>query len=355
MSVTTAQQAARTGVAAASGTAAGTQGSGTTSSTTSPGVAGDAAVDVTTGALAGATAVVQGPARAASPALLEVRGLTKHFSERKGVLRSRGVIHATCMVDFTLRRGETLGIVGESGCGKTTLLRTTLGLVEPTGGTIRFNGEPVDLRDRRQVRRYRQSVGVVFQDPYSSLDSRMTVSDLLDEPVRASGRRDVPAGRTREVLEQVRLSEQALGRFPHEFSGGQRQRIAIARALMLGPELIVLDEPVSSLDVTIQAEILDLLESIKRSTGTAFMLVSHDLAVVSQVCDQVIVMFGGQVVESGATADIVRHPRHPYVRELLGAVPIPDPAVERRRMQRYFDDPAAFDRDWTLPPCAFTA
>lgn len=285
--------------------------------------------------------------------LLEARGLTKHFSERNGVFRSKGVIHATCMVDFALRRGETLGVVGESGCGKTTLLRTVLGLYVPTGGDVLFKGRRVDFSDRAQLRRFRQSVGVVFQDPYSSLDSRMTVSDILMEPVRAAGRRDIGAARIEEVLEQVRLSRDVVARFPHEFSGGQRQRIAIARALMLRPELIVLDEPVSSLDVTIQAEILDLLESIKRETGTSFVLVSHDLAVVSQVCDQVLVMFGGQVVESGRTADVVEHPVHPYVRELLGAVPVPEPVLERARMQRYFDDPDAFSRDWSLPVCQF--
>lgn len=287
--------------------------------------------------------------------LLEVHGLTKHFERRAGMLRKREIIHATCMVDFALYRGQTLGIVGESGCGKTTLLRTVLGLYEPTGGTVTFNGKQINFHDRRQAREYRQSIGVVFQDPYSSLDSRMTVSDILSEPVLAAKRSDIdPHRRAVEVLEQVRLGADALGRFPHEFSGGQRQRIAIARSLMLKPSLIVLDEPVSSLDVTIQAEILDVLEHVKRDTGTAFMLVSHDLAVVASVCDQVLVMFGGQVVESGDTHAVIHHPNHPYVKELLNAVPVPDPEAERARMQRYFDDPDAFNRSWTLPACRFS-
>ncbi|MDR1512674.1 MAG: ATP-binding cassette domain-containing protein [Propionibacteriaceae bacterium] len=285
--------------------------------------------------------------------LLNVDQLTKHFETHR-LFQRRHTIHAACCATFELASGETLGIVGESGSGKTTLLRTMLGLHEPTGGTVEFEGRPLDYHDRDARRAFWRRIGVVFQDPYSSLDPRMTVSDILREPVQVTGAKLDPERRVREVLEEVSLPRTVLGRFPHEFSGGQRQRIAIARALMLKPELIALDEPVSSLDVTIQAEILELLASIQAETRTAYVLISHDLAVVAQTCHSVMVMYGGQVVEAGPTTQVIERPEHPYTQELLASVPTPDPASERERIRRRRElFSATEERTWVLPPCPF--
>ncbi|MDR0416551.1 MAG: ATP-binding cassette domain-containing protein [Propionibacteriaceae bacterium] len=285
--------------------------------------------------------------------LLSVDQLTKHFQTHR-LFQRRHTIHATCCASFELASGETLGVVGESGSGKTTLLRTMLGLYEPTGGAVRFEGQPLDYRDHEARRSFWRRIGVVFQDPYSSLDPRMTVSDLLREPLAVTGAKIDPKQRIRDVLDEVRLPQGVLGRFPHEFSGGQRQRIAIARALMLKPELIALDEPVSSLDVTIQAEILELLADIQRETRTAYILISHDLAVVAQTCHAVIVMYGGQIVEAGPTATVIATPQHPYTQELLASVPSPDPASERARIKRRRElFSATEERTWSLPPCPF--
>jgi ABC-type glutathione transport system ATPase component len=285
--------------------------------------------------------------------LLRVDRLTKHFQTHR-LFQRRHTIHAVCCASFELTGGETLGIVGESGSGKTTLLRTVLGLYEPTGGAVYFEGSALDYRDRAARRAFWRRIGVVFQDPYSSLDPRMTVSDLLREPLIVTGAKMDARERVREVLDEVYLPQSVLGRFPHEFSGGQRQRIAIARALMLKPEFIALDEPVSSLDVTIQAEILELLARIQRETQTAYILISHDLAVVAQTCHSVIVMYGGQIVEAGPTAAVVESPSHPYTQELLACVPSPDPAGERARIKRRRELFSITDeRSWTLPPCPF--
>ncbi|MDR1077368.1 MAG: ATP-binding cassette domain-containing protein [Propionibacteriaceae bacterium] len=283
--------------------------------------------------------------------LLTVEGLTKHFWTHRPFQR-RSVIHALCGASFEMTAGQTLGVVGESGSGKTTLLRTVLGLHRPTAGRVVFGGAAVDYARRASKRAFWRRVGVVFQDPFSSLDPRLTVSDILREPLSVSGAAGPVEAALREALDEVQLPATALRRFPHEFSGGQRQRIAIARALMLKPELIVLDEPVSSLDVTIQAEILELLNSIQRQTQTAYIFVSHDLAVVSETCDRVLVMFGGQIVEAGPTGQVVAEPQHPYTQELLAAVPSPDPPAERERIRwRRQSAIGSQARTWSLPPC----
>ena len=298
------------------------------------------------------------PAAAAVPPevvgepLLRVENLSRHFLRpRSRTAKGKDrTIHALCGVDFELGRGETLGIVGESGSGKTTLLNTILGLHRPSTGRVIFEG--VDLVEggapaRRQASR---AMSVVFQDPYTSLDPRMLVEDLLTEPARIHGLAGDARQRARTVLDRVRLPASALGRFPHEFSGGQRQRIAIARALMLEPKLVVLDEPVSALDVSIQQDIIALLGELKRDMGVAYLLVAHDLAVVAELSNRIGVMYGGQMVELDASAKVVRDPAHPYTRSLLDAVPIPDPVLERERLAlgRAPGWPTPAD---PLPPC----
>ncbi|MCC6305049.1 MAG: dipeptide ABC transporter ATP-binding protein [Rhodobacteraceae bacterium] len=271
------------------------------------------------------------PAAAGAPLLL-VENLSCHFRRPRRAVR-RGAdrtIHALCGVDLALTAGETFGIVGESGSGKTTLLNTVLGLYAPTTGRVVFDGRDLSLPAAR--RDAARQMSVVFQDPYSSLDPRMTVWELLAEPGRIEGMATAEIrARAARVLDRVRLPAAALGRFPHEFSGGQRQRIAIARALMLDPRLVVLDEPVSALDVSIQQDILDLLAELKRDLGVAYLLVAHDLAVVAGLSDRIGVMYGGQMVEVGPARQVIADPRHPYTRRLLDAVPVPDPAVERAR------------------------
>lgn len=266
--------------------------------------------------------------REESPAaLLQVRDLVKHF----GGARRGALVHALCGASFDLHAGETLAIVGESGSGKTTLLRTILGLERPTSGQVTFQGNDVTGVRGSAGREFRNHVSVVFQDPYTSLDPRMTVGDILREPQviqRISRRR----GHIAELLEQVRLPADAIDRFPHEFSGGQRQRIAIARALAVDPALIVLDEPVSALDVSVQAEILQLLRQLQQQRQIAYLFVSHDMGVVAELSHRIGVMHGGQMVELGAAADVIRAPQHPYTAALLAAVPVPDPVRQQERM-----------------------
>lgn len=264
-----------------------------------------------------------------APALLEVRDLVKHFGGR----RHRPTVHALCGISFDLLAGETLAIVGESGSGKTTLLRSILGLERPTAGDVRFQGNDVTGVAGAAGREFRSQVSVVFQDPYTSLDPRMTVGDIIREPQVIQGlpRRK---GHVAELLAQVRLPADAVDRFPHEFSGGQRQRIAIARALAVEPAMIVLDEPVSALDVSVQAEILALLRQLQNDHGMAYLFVSHDMGVVAELSHRVGVMHGGQMVELGGTADVIRRPQHPYTSALLAAVPVPDPEVQQNRMLR---------------------
>ena len=269
--------------------------------------------------------------------LLEVLNLSMHFSARDGASgRVRGLVKAVDGISFTLRRGETLGLVGESGCGKSTTARSLLRLLEPTGGKVVFDGVDVLSMDARALRAFRARAQIVFQDPFGSLNPRMTAGSMLEEVLQVHNLAGAAAGRQRravELLELVGLREEHAGRYPHEFSGGQRQRLGIARALSVEPEFIVLDEAVSALDVSVQAQILNLLSDLKSNLGLAYLFIAHDLAVVEHLCDRVAVMYLGKIVEIGPAERLYRAPRHPYTKALLSAVPSLDtksePATER--------------------------
>jgi oligopeptide transport system ATP-binding protein len=268
-------------------------------------------------------------------ALLEVRDLKKHFPIRKGILWERevGAVKAVDGVSFHIPEGHTLGLVGESGSGKSTTGYCILQLLKPTSGSIRFMGQELTELNREDLRRMRREMQIVFQDPYSSLDPRMTVGNIVSEPleVHGIGTRSSRRETVRRLLEIVGFNPNYTNRYPHEFSGGQRQRIGVARALALNPKLIICDEPVSALDVSIQAQILNLLKDLQRDFGLTYLFISHDLAVVRTMSDDIAVMNQGELVEVGSAEQVYLHPRDEYTKALFSAVPVPDPRRQRER------------------------
>jgi oligopeptide transport system ATP-binding protein len=264
--------------------------------------------------------------------LLEVTNLKKHFPVRSGIFaRAVGAVKAVDDISFSVAKGETLALVGESGCGKSTTARTVLRLLEPTAGTVRFEGQDITHVKAGELRKLRREMQIVFQDPYASLNPRRTVRSTLQEPFQIHG---LPyKGVVDELLERVGLAPEHASRYPHEFSGGQRQRVGIARAISLNPKLVVLDEPVSALDVSIQAQIINLLEDLQRDLGLTYVFIAHDLSVVRHIADRVAVMYLGTIVELADRDTLFERPSHPYTQALISAVPIPDPEKERRRQR----------------------
>jgi len=271
--------------------------------------------------------------------LLEAVNLTKYFSIEKGIFRKRVTyVHAVENVNFKVRRNKTLGLVGESGCGKTTVGRTVIRLLDPTSGSILYHGEHGTVNiaklEGEELRRMRRKMQIVFQDPQSSLNPRRTIKDAVGEPLEilAGMKGEELELRVLELLADVGLNPEHAQRYPHEFSGGQRQRIGIARAIALRPELVVLDEPTSSLDVSVQAQVLNLLLELQKEHGMSYLFISHDLSVIRHMCDDVAVMYLGEIMESGPVSEIFINPRHPYTRALLSAIPVPDPTMRRKRI-----------------------
>jgi oligopeptide/dipeptide ABC transporter ATP-binding protein len=286
-------------------------------------------------------------------ALLEVQNLKKYFPVKKGIFsRTVGEVKAVDGVSFTLDRGETLGLVGESGCGKTTVGRSILRLIEPTSGQVRFNGRDLLRLSGEELRNMRASFQIIFQDPFSSLDPRMSVGEIIAEPLRnhvVSSRGEVK-DRVAHLLNRVGLHPSQMSRYPHEFSGGQRQRIGIARALALNPLAIVCDEPVSALDVSIQAQVINLLVELQEEMNLSYLFIAHDLSVVEHISNRVAVMYLGRIAELATDEELYKHPLHPYTKALLSAVPVPDPDARKQRVILEGDVPSPLSPP---PGCVF--
>ena len=344
--------------------AKGAMASGTTAGDLAPPNVGATSATVATVATSGlaAAAVVSTAANARVPAtvasrpnlkaeaiargdapVLEVRDLKKHFPVKKGLLRKTvGQVYAVDGVNFTIGKGETLGLVGESGCGKTTVGRTLLRLVEPTDGQILLGGTDVTKLSKAEMRPFRREMQIIFQDPFSSLDPRMSAGAIVGEPlmVHGVGNKDERRQRVVELFGRVGLRAGQMDNFPHQFSGGQRQRLGIARALALNPKLIIGDEPVSALDVSIQAQVINILMDLQKDLGLSYLFISHNLAVVEHISHRIAVMYLGRIVEYADKRTIFTSPRHPYTEALLSAVPVPDPAIKRKKVVLQGDVPS---------------
>ena len=288
------------------------------------------------GSTTGATAATPGSPAAPGEELLEIRGLQKHFPLTQGVVFKRTVGHVRAVdgVDLTMHRGETVGLVGESGCGKSTVSKLLVALEKPTAGQILYKGRDVARMNRRALKAYRREVQIIFQDPYASLNPRMTVGDIVAEGWAVHSDVAPKKGRlqrTQELLDRVGLNPDYVNRYPHQFSGGQRQRIGIARALALRPEVIVCDEPVSALDVSVQAQVVNLLEDLQDEFGLAYLFIAHDLSVVRHISDRVAVMYLGSIVEEGTDAQVYGSPSHPYTQALLSSVPLHEPHLRGQK------------------------
>ncbi len=286
--------------------------------------------------------------------LLEVKNLKKYFKVKKGFFSSKSYVKAVDGVSFTINRGETLGLVGESGCGKTTTGRTIIKLYEPTGGKIIYNGEDITNYDYNKVLPFRRKIQMIFQDPYASLDPRMTVGDIIGEAIDIH-KLAVGKERTEKIqylLRKVGLNSDHINRYPHEFSGGQRQRIGIARALAVEPECIICDEPISALDVSIQAQVVNMLEDLQRDLGLTYLFIAHDLSMVKHISNRVGVMYLGNLVEITSSNELYTNPLHPYTKALLSAIPIPDPdeSASKKRIVLEGEIPSPIDPP---PGCKF--